>query len=218
MKFIKLIKSEKYPKIIKNDNNKYCVLYAEGTKGKEFDTKEEAEQYKKSLKSSKNIKSSNDVESQALAAYLNVPTKNIKKVKDALGLPTYEVNNNGETQRYSISDNEKAIKKAVEESIGYLVEELTIPEFCKNVVPYLSGDPNDYFVAPDYEELPFDELLDSGAFDGVFGDKYEGHIYKDKLAEDVISNYGPAHELDHYDNRGDEINFDGRTFQIFRKE
>lgn len=56
MKF-RLVKSEKYPKVLKNDNGKYCVLYAEGTKGKEFDTKEEAEQYKKSIKSSKQVKS-----------------------------------------------------------------------------------------------------------------------------------------------------------------
>ena len=51
MNFIKLVKSEKYPKVLKNDNGKYCVLYAEGTKGKEFDTKEEAEKYCKSVKS-----------------------------------------------------------------------------------------------------------------------------------------------------------------------
>lgn len=170
------------------------------------------------MKFIKLIKSSNDVESQALATYLNLPTKNIKKVQDELGLPTYEVNNNGETQRYSISDDEDAIKEAVEISISNLVDGLTIPEFCEQVVPYLSGNPNDYFVAPDYEELPFDELLDSGAFDGVFGYKYEGHIYTDKLAEDVINSYGAAHELDYYDNRGDEIDFNGKTFQIFRKE
>lgn len=51
MNFIRLVKSEKYPKILKNDNGKYYVLYAEGTKGKEFDTKEEAEKYCKSIKS-----------------------------------------------------------------------------------------------------------------------------------------------------------------------
>ena len=49
------LKAEKYPKVLKNNNGKYCVLYAEGTKGKEFDTKEEAEKYKKSIKSSKKV-------------------------------------------------------------------------------------------------------------------------------------------------------------------
>ena len=51
------LKAEKYPKVLKNNNGKYVVLYAEGTKGKEFDTKKEAEEYKKSIQSSIKIKS-----------------------------------------------------------------------------------------------------------------------------------------------------------------
>lgn len=50
MKWTKLIKAEKYPKIVK-EGNIYHVLYAEGTKSKQFKSKEEAEKYCKSIKS-----------------------------------------------------------------------------------------------------------------------------------------------------------------------
>lgn len=50
MKWTKLVKSEKYPKIVK-EGNIYHVLYAEGTKSKQFKSKEEAEKYCKSIKS-----------------------------------------------------------------------------------------------------------------------------------------------------------------------
>lgn len=50
MKWTKLVKAEKYPKIVK-EGNIYHVLYAEGTKSKQFESKEEAEKYCKSIKS-----------------------------------------------------------------------------------------------------------------------------------------------------------------------
>lgn len=174
------------------------------------------------MKFIKLIKSSNDVESQALATYLNLPTKNIKKVKDEYGLPTFEVNNNGETQRYSISNDDEKIKQAVAGSLETLFDGLYVSEFCKSVVPYLSGNAEDYLSTP-YDDMSFDEQLESGMLDNVHGYEFNGYQYQgqvdfEKMAQDVIDIYGAAHELDSYDNRGDEIDFNGKTFQIFRKE
>lgn len=108
---------------------------------------------------------------------------------------------------YAVSANEQDIKRAVEDSLENLFDGMRVDEFVEKVVPYIgSRDVNDYM--EDYEENdPY-----------VWGYKYTGSVDFEKMAEDVINEYGAGHELAPYDGRTDEIEINGKTYYIFRQQ
>lgn len=91
----------------------------------------------------------------ALSKHLEVPTSNIEESDEYdYGLPTFEVKmNDNKICIYSISSDEYDIKRAVEDSLENLYDDMGISEFMDKVVPYLgnasdflSGDVEDYYI------------------------------------------------------------------------
>ena len=120
-------------------------------------------------------------------------------------IPTFIVGDSNEI--YAVSANEQDIKRAVEDSLESLFDGMRVDEFVEKVISYIgSRDVNDYL--EDYEENdPY-----------VWGYKYQGSVDFEKMAEDVINEYGAGHELASYDNETNEVEYNGKTYYIFREQ
>lgn len=167
-------------------------------------------------------------EARAVAKYLEIPETDVEDVEsdDYYDyLYKVEAKKDGKKHIYYVSSDEYDIKRGVEDSLESLFDDLTVPEFCEKVIPYLSGSIEDYLSVngewlTDSEGNAWDieAQLDDGALDGVWGRDFQGSVDFDKMADDVISQYGAGHELAPYDNKTMEQDYDGVTYYIFKQD
>lgn len=157
-----------------------------------------------------NESNSNIDEIKALADYLEVPVEQIEQEEMHYAqyfyglLNTYKVTIGKEEQEYYVTASYKNVKKAVEESVTGLFNDMHVSEFIKKVVPYLSNDTS-YYISGTYRYNT-----------DCYGSDYQGKFYAKRMAQDVIDIYGPGHELASYDNRTIEHDYNGKTYYIFR--
>ena len=158
-------------------------------------------------------------EARAVAKFLDIPETDVKDVEsDEYGNRLYKVEakKDGKKHIYYVSSDKYDIHAAVEDCLESLFEGLTVSEFIDKIIPYLSGNPNDYLEA--YGDITLDELIESGTLQGVWGYKFQGIVYYEKLADDVIAKYGAGHELAPYDNKTIEQDLDGVAYYIFKQD
>lgn len=158
------------------------------------------------------LKANTNKEQEALASFLNTSTAKLKSIENVFNIPTFSFGN----EEYSITDDEKLIHNAVEDSLEYLFDGLTVEEFCEKIIPYLSGNIDDY-LSVFTDDMTATEQFENGMFNGVWGYKFQGRVDFDKMATDVIDKFGAGHELSSYDNRTDEIDYNGSKYYIFRQ-
>lgn len=167
-------------------------------------------------------------EARAVAKFLEIPETDVEDVEsdDYYDyLYKVEAKKDGKKHIYYVSSDEYDIKRGVEDSLESLFDDLTVPEFCEKVIPYLSGSIEDYLSVKgewltDSEGNAWDieAQLDDGALDGVWGRDFQGSVDFDKMADDVIAKYGAGHELAPYDNETMEQELDGVTYYIFKQD
>lgn len=167
-------------------------------------------------------------EARAVAKFLDIPETDVEDVEsdDYYDyLYKVEAKKDGKKHIYYVSSDEYDIKRGVEDSLENLFDDLTVPEFCEKVIPYLSGSIEDYLSIngewlTDSEGNAWDieAQLDDGALDGVWGRDFQGSVDFDKMADDVIAKYGAGHELAPYDNKTMEQELDGVTYYIFKQD
>lgn len=79
-------------------------------------------------------------EAIALAKFLGIPVSNIEQAKHSYyDLPTFEAKKENEIYTYSVSNDEYDIKRAVEDSLENLYDDIGFEEFSEKVLPYLGG-------------------------------------------------------------------------------
>ena len=167
-------------------------------------------------------------EARAVAKFLDIPETDVEDVEsdDYYDyLYKVEAKKDGKKHIYYVSSDEYDIKRGVEDSLENLFDEITVPEFCEKVIPYLSGSIEDYISVSDVwatdsegNAWGVEAQLDDGALDGVFGRDFQGSVDFDKMADDVIAQYGAGHELAPYDNKTMEQDLDGVTYYIFKQD
>lgn len=163
------------------------------------------------MKFIKLIKASNTQEKEALAQFLETTPNKIEEIEPNYGLPTFKFGK----EEYCVSNDDGKIKQAVSDSLENLFEGMYVSEFCEKVIPYLGGSVEDYLEPLD-DDFSIEEQLSNGMLD-TMGYEFEGYANFDEMAQDVIDSYGAGHEIAPYDNRTEEIDFNGSTYYIFRQ-
>jgi len=133
------------------------------------------------------LNESKEDDKNALANFLEIDVKDLEDKPDFYGMSQFSSKEDGET--YAISSDEELIEKNVAEHMENLFDDLGYEEFCKEVIPYLYGNMEDYMTI-DFRSM----------------------------ARDVIAQYGAGHELAHADNVTDEVEYNGKTYYIFRED
>ena len=159
-------------------------------------------------------------EAKAVAKFLGVSESEVKDVEmgpyEMFSNTLYKVESihDGIKETYLVSSDKANIQIAVEDSLENLFDGLTVDEFCEKVIPYLPRDREEYISAY-YEGF---DLIEEGDFDGTWGRDFHGFVDFTKMAEDVIDVYGAGHELSVYDNKTNQVDFEGETYYIFKQD